>query len=576
MDQAWGAAHGAPMPGPQLRSAPAPVNAMGPPGPPPGLDSAIAQANAGRPPPMEPSPQQSMAPATWGGRASPAPPGPERVDPTMQYALRGLGGAAPAIPGSAQVPAAGAVGAGGGGGLNKYDKEVGRAEIAVRGDYARERADQERLGEARVREQRIMGNFHQQEADRRQDEADREARIQADTQKRDDTYLAKTQQMADDLKNQKMDPGQYMAGKGFFAKLGMIAAAAVGGWDAGINRHENTVLKAIDDNINENIRAQEANYNHKKDTIAARNTVYGQMIQASGNARLARADTRNLMLEVVKQDMLSRGARLGLPAIEAETAVKVQTIQRQQDEERKHTAIVRRDEFRRQAAAAEAAREARRKAQFEEELKVAELGLKAYGAESQRIEAEGKGNATKSEIDKNFADRILRHDVPARQVAVGRLKDQLRDASGNISYSKGIPGVGPLADFRENLAPPVGSSGQGALERGFRGTTLGPIGGYVANRVVGLNSSERINRQDWARAGLKYQVEVTGAGGSDQQMAQIKEAFAKAKTPEEQANAVMLADQTIQALKLAAAQGDPDVIRRAESAGTLPASVQVK
>ncbi len=380
-------------------------------------------------------------------------------------------------------------------------------------------------------------------------------------------YLQKTDDLNTALMNGHVDPNRLWKK----ADTGERIAMVIGGFLGGIVPGVAPLMKTVGLSINQDIEAQKHDYERQSAGIKGRDSIYGHMVRASGDAQLASLQTRSGLLEAAKTQIGAQMKGLDIPEAAARGQLAVDQIDQQQKLLKKqiseHAVVV----AQQQAAAAAAARAHAEQMAFDRAYKMDELGMKhgemdikRYDAETKRLEASGKSGEKQGDLDKNYTDRILRANVPGQESAIGALKGQLTDSKGNVNTHRRIPGLSPLDDFKAKLLPEPGSVSPWSLATGALGQT--------ANMAVGLNSQERVNRNDWDRAKLVYQVEVTGAGGSDKQMEIIDKAFAGAKTPEEQANAIMEKDRMLQKLKLAAAQGDPEVIRRMEAAGSQPAS----
>ncbi len=178
------------------------------------------------------------------------------------------------------------------------------------------------------------------------------------------------------------------------------------------------------------------------------------------------------------------------------------------------------------------------------------MGQKQDEIEIKRQQASGM-----SPEDINKQTQQLSRDLGEKELVQGRaaVENTKRRLAG-LKQDEGLPGVGPLADFREKL-------------------------GRVP--VVGLSPEERVSRSDWDKMRLAYQVQITGSGGSEEQMKQISSAFQGARTPAEQRNTVAQVDDFFARMEAAKKAGyDPRIVKLYEQRKegiqpSMPSSVRV-
>jgi hypothetical protein len=158
---------------------------------------------------------------------------------------------------------------------------------------------------------------------------------------------------------------------------------------------------------------------------------------------------------------------------------------------------------------------------------------------------------------------------------------RLLGPDGKVDTSKGFPGVGPLADARNTIAPAFADSNLAQKAASFIPTTAIPMA--ILRGTAGLSSEERVSRQDWENAKLAYRNLRTGSGGSAKELQEIGQAFEGTASPQEQANTITkLRDYYIRQESTAKAGYDPEAVRTFENrmAGganaPMPQSVQLK
>lgn len=391
-----------------------------------------------------------------------------------------------------------------------------------------------------LQEQRVSKQAELQELDAARKIRDAEVKAQHDAEigAKHEAFLARNQQLADDIGAQKIDPSKVMGDKSAGEKVMMLIAGALSG-AAGQGPQ---FMARLDNMVDQGVKAQIANAEGKKAQLSARQSLFQQMMAESGDKKVAEAQTRQLIYTAVQQKMTADAERLGIP----ELKVNADLMRNQIDEQKINPLRVQMtgDQLRvaqQQAAQAAAAQRAAEEKAYQRSKDAAEFGLKVDAQSIERAKLE-KGekddiNAETAKLGAALADPKLangRAAVENSKRRLGMAEDGTakldKDGKPVVDLNQGLPGVGPLADFREKIA----GRPQGA-------NALNPMA-WVTNKVAGLNDDERVARGDWDKMALAYQVQVTGSGGSEEQMRQIRSAFAGAKTAKEQRNAVAEAD----------------------------------
>lgn len=362
-----------------------------------------------------------------------------------------------------------------------------------------------------------------------------QAQIEADQKAADDhaMFMARNRELADDIAEKKTDPQQ------LFGNLFSGAIMALGGMLLAKGGQTQAALQQFNASIDRSMRQQQQEIENKKVRLSARQSMFGQMLQETGDRRLAAMATRNLMLEAGKQKLAADAERLQIPTIKTAAEQGVNAIQHQQDtlkeqmeREGYQTYLANQRAAAAAAAAAEQRAYQRAKDQQEYLLKVGELKLKA-------AEIDGKqGQQQKKDDDaaiSTAAERMGKDDVIKNKDLVDSLSRKLKPVTPG-EEPEGIPGVGRVNDLRAGLKPFQGEGGKYDALNPF-----GLAGKALANKVAGLDDNERIARMEFEQLKLLYQTKVTGSGGSDQQMVAIDKAFRGANTPAEQRRAVLMA-----------------------------------
>lgn len=423
-----------------------------------------------------------------------------------------------------------------------------------------------------------MAEAQELDAARKIRDAEVKAHHDALVTKKHEAFLARNQELADQITAEKIDPTKVIGDMTLGQKIGMVIAGALSG-AAGQGAQ---VMSRLDHMIDTGVKAQMANADNKKAKLSARQSIFDRMMAESGDRKVAEAQTRLLINEAIKQKATADAERLGIPEMKVNaellsneiTEKKTNPLQVQITGEALRAAQA-------QAAAAAAAQRAAEERAWKRGMEVAELGLKkdAQGIEMAKLAAKDKDdiNTETRALGKELADPKL----AAGRAAVENSKRRLgiaedgtvmlgKDGKPVVDQKDGLPGVGGLADFRDRVA----GRPQGA-------NALNP-GAWVNNAILGLNDDERVSRGDWDKMALAYQVQVTGSGGSEEQMKQIRAAFAGAKTAKEQRNAVAEADAVFRQVESRHKAGVSPAARKAFEdrlngiAPAMPSSVTVK
>lgn len=433
---------------------------------------------------------------------------------------------------------AGGGGAGGAGGLGSLAGAHRDAQGNLIRSFNTEQDLVERRGE--LQEERTIGTTELQQIDAARKMRDIEVTKQHNDEAaaKHDAFIARNQQLADEIGSTKIDPQKVIADMGAGQKIGMM----IGGMLSGFAGQGQQAISRLEDIISTGVKAQMANADGQRAKLSARQSIFQQMMAESGDRKVAENQTRALAWEATKQKMLADAERLGIPEmkVNAELArnaideTKIAPLRVQLTGEALQYA-------QKQAAAGAAAQRAAEERRYQHMKDEREFALKvdSHNLEREKIVAKDKDdvNAETAKLGAALADPKLaggRAAVEASKRRLGIAEDgtTMLDANGKpvVGSDKGLPGVGALADFREKIA----GKPEGLMQ-------AMPMA-WVANKTIGLSQDERVARGDWDKVALAYQVQVTGSGGSEEQMKQIRSAFAGAKTPQEQRNAIAEAD----------------------------------
>lgn len=424
-------------------------------------------------------------------------------------------------------------GMGGGGNGLKAAWDASRQKLLD--DYDTDKSLQYTQGANRADEVAGRARLATEEAAIKQRHAELQQQADVDAATKHEAFLARNQQLADEISEKKTSVEQVVGDA--FGDIGMVVGSMLlarsGNLDQAFAQYNKRLDRAV--------QAQQQEIENKKVRLSARQSVFGQMMQETGDRRLASLATRNLMLEATKQKLQADADRLGIPSIKTNAEMAVNKVQHEQDglnetmqREGYQTYLA---NARAAAAAAAAAEEkAYKRAQAEREymLKVGELKLKAAEVDSKQGQQQKKDDEAALST---AAERMGKDDVVKNKDLVDSLSRKLKPITPG-EEPEGVPGVGRVNDLRAGLKPFQGEGGKyDALN------PAGTVGKAFANKLLGLDDNERIARMEFEQLKLLYQTKVTGSGGSDQQMVAIDKAFRGANTPAEQRRAVLMAQE---------------------------------
>lgn len=138
-----------------------------------------------------------------------------------------------------------------------------------------------------------LAQFHNAQADSAADAEDkRQAKMEA--------FMAKQQQMADDVRNTKIDPGHFFNSQSVVGNIFGVIAAGLGGYVSAKTGGPNMALEQINKSIDRDIAAQQANLENKKASLGESRSLYGQKMQQFGDARGAALAAKSDMLAAIQ------------------------------------------------------------------------------------------------------------------------------------------------------------------------------------------------------------------------------------------------------------------------------------
>jgi hypothetical protein len=435
---------------------------------------------------------------------------------------------APALASTSQVGPQGLGGGGGGGGLGALRADYLAKQRAGIGQLDQDQDLARQLGVDQAGRTMAVSDLQEQDAARKAEDARRQQEVDADAHERNQKYLARSQELADEIGAQKIDSKRLFRNAAGADKVMWTLGAMLGGARAGLQGGRNEFMDRFERLVDRDVQDQVEAINSKKAQLTSRNSVFQQMVQETGDVRLAAMQTRNLMYEAGKQKLLADAERLGIPELRTRAEQAAHEFEKRQADLWTGLSQQAYQTAQQQAAAAAAARKAAEKEAWERSIKLIELGQKRDELEVKKAEA-GKGgrDAINAEV-KDLAKDLSKDDLAAGRAAVENAEARLAAAPKD----QGLPGVGPGADFRAALAPSIGEAD------GWRKLQAVTPVGLGLNALAGLNDQERVSRGDWEKIKLSYQSQITGSGASAEERVMLSKAFEGAKSPAEQRSAI--------------------------------------
>lgn len=426
-------------------------------------------------------------------------------------------------------------------------------------DYWGIKAEQKRLLGTFDAERDAKGREGAAEAVRAVNMADRQAELsrlkeedaaiahaeRAEADQRFTDHMAETERQLDLVRAKKIDPERYLNNR---SPVLTVLGGLFGGIYQGINKlSSNPFLDELNREADRDIAAQREDLANERESVSTRMSLLGQMRSIYKDHELAELQTKNLIYEAAKERIAAEAARDETPIMQARTQQGLTAIDRAQSQLSLQIKEAAKREAAAQAAAAAAAARAARKESFDQTVKLIELGIEDKKA-SNTVRKDQQ--AQLQTLGKELSDEKL---VNARKTINDLKRKLINPETGEIDGSRGIPGVGPGADFRESIAPPL----EGSL-----GSAPMIVPRAAAAAALGLSPEERVGRQEWNRLFDSYKVAVTGAGAGVEEIESLRKSFSGAKTPAEQAAAIRLADEMLTERESRIKAGaDPDVAR---------------
>jgi hypothetical protein len=215
-------------------------------------------------------------------------------------------------------------------------------------------------------------------------DAEDEKRINEDAHARVMKVVDRTEQLANEIRPAKVDSGRFMRNKDTGTKVLMHIGAIASGMLSGLQGGPNEFMNRLDGYIEQDIREQQAEIDNKKAALHANQSMVGQLLQVTGDRRVAADVARRLMYESAKTDLAAKSARYGIPEAKVATDLAMNAMDQKITNINAEGAKALYEAKLREAAAAAAARKAAEKEVWERSMKVLEMGQKQDEIEIKR------------------------------------------------------------------------------------------------------------------------------------------------------------------------------------------------
>lgn len=305
---------------------------------------------------------------------------------------------------------------------------------------------QRELGVDKAGRTMAVADLSEQNAVRMQRDAEIQQQADQKAAQQHQAFLDRQQVLADEIGEQRIDPSRLLHNADLKTQFTIGLGAALGGSLAAINGGPNSSLQHLDKMIDRDIESQVDAINNKKASLNARSSLFAQMLEETGDRRMAATATRNLIYQAMDQKMKADADRLGIPELRTNAEIMGQELDRRRND---LTADLAKQSLARAQAAAAAAASAQRAEH--ERMWQHQLDLEKLNQEQQKIDIErGKGNPADKERGK------AQMELDANLAVLDRTEKDPSDVSRGTpfgNYAQSLPGIIPgVSEARTNAA----------------------------------------------------------------------------------------------------------------------------
>lgn len=202
-----------------------------------------------------------------------------------------------------------------------------RDQIQTLGDAANLQRD---LGDDKAVAAQGMADLREQNAIRMQQDAEIQQQADARVAQQHEAFLARNEALANEIATKQIDPSRLLHNADTKTQFIVGLGAALGGASAVATGGPNRYLDHLDKLIDRDIASQANSIDNAKTSLSARQSLFGQMVQETGDRRLAALQTRNLTYEAMKTKLMADADRLGIPEIRTNAEIAANDITQKQ------------------------------------------------------------------------------------------------------------------------------------------------------------------------------------------------------------------------------------------------------
>jgi len=182
------------------------------------------------------------------------------------------------------------------------------------------------LGNDKAAATTAMANLRAEQAAKMQRDAEDQQRVDAEAAARQEAFLAKSQQMADAVAANNVDPLRFIHNLDTKQQFMWGLAAALDGSRAAENGGVNHALERLDQLATKDFAGQLENANNQRAALSSRNTVFAQIASQNQDKRLAMLQGRDLMYAAMKTALMAKADALGVPEILTQAKIAANVI----------------------------------------------------------------------------------------------------------------------------------------------------------------------------------------------------------------------------------------------------------
>ncbi len=320
------------------------------------------------------------------------------------------------------------MGVGGGVGSGPSQSPIGAAQQERLAAGTKERDAQARIGVAQADRNEETARLEEEDAVHAARVYQNQQEINDAVNKGNDEFFQTNAKMANDIATAKVDSNRLYKNMGTAGAIVMGIGATLSGMMAGLRGGgPNEFMQSVDRLVDRDVADQQAAIEGKRAGLQARQSMYGQLLQQTGDRHLAAMQLKNLQLESIKQQTAAKAKALGTPEVLANSDKLIAGIEQNQALLKQQMAEQNAARIATQAQAAQAARAAGEQKAWDRQMQVAKLGQDQQALDIKAAEAgvgTGAGTGPLAGVPKD-----LRNEAA-------------KELSTHAAAEKGVQGIG--------------------------------------------------------------------------------------------------------------------------------------